>query len=245
MERIIFETEDGVQIVGDYLEAAKGAPTALLLHMMPATRMSWHPFMVKLCEAGFNSLAIDFRGHGESVRGQTSMYSAGSGVTKGRRFDLDNGFKTFDHKKFTDQEQQAKILDVRAAVAWLEKNRGVDKDNLVLIGASIGANLALQYMAEDPSIKKVVLLSPGFNYRGIKTDQLMKKLVPDQRVLLVASDDDEYSFKTVKELNRLALKNSELWEFSGLGHGTTMFERRPELMSEVVGWIKAFLNDKV
>lgn len=239
--KIIFQTEDGVEIVGEYREASKEAPWVLLLHMMPATRISWYPFMEKLRAVEFSSLAIDFRGHGESIR----------------KFSISNSqFSILDYKKFTDEEQQEKILDVRAAVEWLEKNKsltfsrgvrsrekvrdkGMRKDALVLVGASIGANLTLQYMTENPEIKKGVLLSPGLNYRGVKTDVLVKKLHPNQHVLLLASSDDTHgSFESIRELNRLNPTQAEKWEFSNLNHGTTMFDRKPELMNEVITWIQ-------
>ncbi len=222
MEKVIFETEDGVQIIGDYIEIVKEAPTALLLHMMPVTRVSWRAFAEKLRQAGFSSLAIDFRGHGDSIR----KFEARS--TK---------YETLDYKKFTDREQQEKILDVRGAIEWLEKDRGVSRDHVVIVGASIGANLALQCMTEEPTIKRGVLLSPGLDYRGVKTDIFVRRLNSNQKVLLIASYDDEYSSQTIRELNRLNSAQTELREFSDLGHGTDMFRHKPELMDQVVKWL--------
>lgn len=236
-EKVTFKTEDGVEIVGDYLSAGAGSPPVLLLHMMPATRASWHPFMDKLREAGFSSLAIDWRGHGESVKKfQISPLDKAGG--RDFRFQNTDKYEFLDYKKFSDKEQQAKILDIRAAVEWLEKNKGAREDSLLVVGASIGANLALQYLAENPGIKKAVLLSPGLDYRGVKTDVLVKRLNSGQKVLVAASADDEYSLESVRELNRLNPAQTELREFSGLGHGTTMFLKKAELVDEVIEWLK-------
>ena len=44
-----------------------------------------------------------------------------------------------------------------------------------LAGASIGANLALLDAADDPGVMSVALLSPGIDYRGLRTEAAMKK----------------------------------------------------------------------
>ena len=52
------------------------------------------------------------------------------------------------------------ILDVMAAKEFL------DKEKNVVMGASIGANLAIKFANE---VDGAVSLSPSFNYKGIET----------------------------------------------------------------------------
>lgn len=222
-QKVSFQTSDGVIIVGDYVDAGAGALQALLLHMMPATRASYAQFTLKLREAGIASLAIDFRGHGESVKKFT---------------DNSSQFTVLDYRKFSDAEQQAKILDVRAAIEWLTRNKQVTKSRLVVVGASIGANLALQYLAENPEVLAAVLLSPGLDYRGVITQPLAQLVKPTQALYFAASADDEYSLTTNRTLYALTRAKKQLKEFQTAGHGTTMFEREPALMSELIGWIR-------
>src|SRR3990172_1406945 len=158
MKKVMFKTKDGVEIYGLYTESENwSAPAVLLLHMMPAVKESWREFQEKLREAGFQSLAIDERGHGESV------------WKDGERI---------DYKNFTDAEQQEKILDVEVAMRFLAE-RGVESESVAVAGASIGANLALQYQAEHSEIKAAVLLSSGLNYRGVETEPLAKRILPE------------------------------------------------------------------
>lgn len=212
-ETVRFITADGVEIVGDYLSSEPGAPVVLLLHMMPADRTSWRPFADRLRTAGYGSLAIDLRGHGESVN---------------------QGNRTLNYKQFGDAEHQASIRDVEAAASFL-KERG--SGQVMLAGASIGANFALQYLKEHPEVPAAILLSPGANYRGIKTEPFMRALAPHQRVLFAASREDEYSFETIQALAAVKSEGVTKVEFDGLGHGTTMFERKQELMDEVISWL--------
>ena len=60
-------TIDGVALIGEWTLPAGATTAALLLHMMPATRQSWRGLVQALSAANIASLAIDLRGHGESV----------------------------------------------------------------------------------------------------------------------------------------------------------------------------------
>jgi len=214
-EKVNFDTEDGVIIYADHYASGVDGPSALLLHMMPATKESWSAFATALLSAGFSHvLAIDLRGHGESVH---------------------QGNARLDYKQFEDADHQAKMMDVDAAVRWLE-GQGVAKERLALVGASIGANLAIAYGAEHGEIPAVVALSPGLDYRGVTTPDKVAKYRSGQGLYLVASEEDELSFKTDREL--AAIKNGTIVkEFRGAGHGTAMFDKAPGLMAEVVEWL--------
>ncbi|MBI3671574.1 alpha/beta fold hydrolase, partial [Candidatus Azambacteria bacterium] len=165
MEKVIFKTKDGVDIHGSYFKTGdNNAPAVILLHMMPATKESWYDMQEKMATAGFQSLAIDFRGHGESI--------------------LKNGLE-INYQNFNDKEQQEKIYDVEAAVKFFEE-KGIPKGKISLVGASIGANLALQYQSENKEIKTSVLISPGLDYRGVTTEDKISKLSGEQSVLFAS-----------------------------------------------------------
>jgi alpha-beta hydrolase superfamily lysophospholipase len=208
-ERIVLKTSDRVEIVGTYRNTGQ-SKIAILLHMMPMTKESWDEFATRLLEVGYASVAIDERGHGESTM---------------------NG--TLDYKKFTNAQQQAKRLDVEAAIAFAKAN-GFLEDKMVVIGASIGANLAIQALVDHPDIPFAVALSPGLDYHGVKTDSAITKLRDTQKVVLVASDDDSESFKSVFVLQKNNPSQTILIKRSGLGHGTWMTDKDPKLVQEVL-----------
>lgn len=211
-ERIVLQTTDKIEIIGSFQNNAHHH-AALLLHMMPATKESWDPWVKPLNEKDFATFAIDERGHGQSTM---------------------NG--KLNYKAFGDDEQQKKIHDVSAALAFLHAQGFVSSD-VVVIGASIGANLAIQTLVLHPEITLAIALSPGLDFRGIKIDDLIQQLHAQQKVLLVASDDDEYSFKTNQTLHRLNPQQTVLMERKGIGHGTTMTENDPELMKELFSYL--------
>lgn len=219
-EKISFLTSDKVEIVGSLVraEGAKGA--AVLLHMMPATKESWAPFASALSARGLSSLAIDLRGHGESVRQED---------------------RTLDYRAFGEEEQRAKRLDVEAAVARLAQE-GIGPDRLVLAGASIGANLAIRHAADQQAIRACLALSPGLDYRGVTTEDAVGRLHEGQGLFLAGSEEDAYSFASVETLARAAERlHPVVRRLKGAGHGTAMLERDPGLLREAADWLAARL----
>lgn len=216
-EPVHFATADDVTIVGEYYAGPPGGPAAILVHMMPATKESWREFVPKLVARGFSVLAIDLRGHGGSVVGPKGA---------------------LDYRTFTDAEHQASIRDVEASVQWLMETHGVSESRIALVGASIGANLAIGYGAVHDATPAVVALSPGLEYRGVTTSEKVAAFGRNTALLLIASDNDGYSFMTDKHLASLA-PSAELRELHGAGHGTAMFDADPALMDNLAAWIAA------
>lgn len=215
-ERIAFLTSDGIEIHGTLVraEGAKGA--ALLLHMMPAVKESWEAFSSALAALGVASLAIDLRGHGGSVR---------------------QGERILDYRSFGDADHQATRLDVEAA-ADLLRRQGFGADRLVVVGASIGANLAIRHAAEHPEVRACLALSPGLAYRGVATEDAASRLTARQGLFLAASEEDAYSFTSIEALERAAKgAQTSVRRLKDAGHGTTMFERDPGLMREAAEWL--------
>lgn len=201
--KVSFKTSDNVNIVGNFYDA-KSDKNVILLHMFSRNKESWQDFPKELQRNGFNVLAIDLRGHGES--------------------DLD--YNKFSDKDFDDIEK-----DVQAASDFMSsKNNG----KLYIIGASIGANTALNY-AYTHDLYKIVLLSPGLNFKGIKTDA--SGLIIN--VLFVVSKDDAYSLESVNKLSsQLQGKSSkEIKIYEKAGHGTNMFVEK-DLSSFIIEWLK-------
>ncbi|MEK7465033.1 MAG: hypothetical protein AAB591_01295, partial [Patescibacteria group bacterium] len=164
----------------------------------------------------------DLRGHGESQGGPP-----GASLAKGGP----NGYKNF-----SDAEHQASRLDAEAGVEFL-KSKGIE--SVYQGGASIGANLALQYLAEHADAKAALLLSPGLDYRGVTTESAARSLKPGQSVYYIASRDDQYSADTIQRLYDVTPSGvrKEIKFFETAGHGTTIFEREPAFMDELAGWL--------
>lgn len=213
-EHVTFRTSDNFSIIGDWYHAP-GERGALLLHMMPATRESWKSVAQALQGAGISVLAIDLRGHGESSFGP-------------------NGYQ-----QFSDDEHQLSIRDVEAGIAFL-KEKGIT--DISLGGASIGANLAFQYMAKHHEISSAFLLSPGLNYRGIETENTAQLLSATQQVYFIGDEDDMRSSGAsaaamARRLYELTPAKKDIKLTKGAGHGTDILKANSELVQELVLWL--------
>lgn len=223
METIRLVTSDNITLSANYWNGS-GTKGTVLLHMMPTTKESWMQFAEMLFKKGFHVIAVDLRGHGASDGGP-------------------DGYRLFD-----DAEHQASVNDVEAAVEFLHSQNA---KAISLVGASIGANLALWYGAEHHEIQSLVLLSPG-NYRGIDTAPLVLKLSPNQLVFFASSEDDVRSAGNNAEFNRILYESvpesvqKKLIVYKNAGHGTDMLrlaeigglgKENPDLAKEIIEWI--------
>lgn len=212
-----FQTNDGMEIVGDYFEAPKSsqpAPAALLIHMFRTDRTTWKSLIPPLHGAGFAVLAIDLRGHGDSASAQGS--------------ELKPRLERQDPGVFRDM-----LRDVEAAHAWLLGQDGVDKARFVVVGASVGASLAIDYAARDRSVDGVVMLTPGTGYMGL--DSVTPAMRYGARpVLLVSVEDDRKAVDLLAKMNPAATPHVE---GRGTGHGTRIFEVVPGMTGRVVEFL--------
>lgn len=218
------KTADGVTIVGSW-SAPKDAsqPSLILLHMLTRQRHDWDGPTTELQKSGYGVLSIDLRGHGVSVMRNGQVIS----------------FKQFSAADFNNM-----VLDVAAAVDFVKSQEGVNRDAVALVGASIGANVALSYAASHPDIKAVVLLSPGLDYRGVKTEGAMKKY-GGRPVLFMASSEDGYAADSAKKLATIGGKSGKQSTgkqkslmLRGVGHGTDMLMSRPSLLGEITAFLQ-------
>jgi alpha-beta hydrolase superfamily lysophospholipase len=123
--------------------------------------------------------------------------------------------------------------DVRAAVAWLKGN-GV-KD-LSLVGAQLGANLALHAAAADTDIDRLVLLSPGLNIQGVRIVAPIATF-SGRPLMLVASRGDPVSSKAATLLEAQSKGETTLILTDGGARGAGMLNTDNTLEGTVLAWL--------
>ncbi|MCL5016070.1 MAG: alpha/beta fold hydrolase [Patescibacteria group bacterium] len=218
MEKVWLQTKDNKKIAGLYYETDNPKGWVIYLHMMPAAKESWNKLAEELSKKGYTGIAIDFRGHGESDGGPDG------------------------YKDFSDSEHGAAINDIEAADKFLEK-KGVKKGKGIVVGASIGANLALQYITSHLEYTIGVLLSPGINYHGVDTITAAEKMPPQDRLMFVSSEDDVGNTDQVKKITHSlpdGVYNKEI-VYKTAGHGTNMFKtgEDPNLLEALVSFAES------
>lgn len=199
-----------------YGRPASSSRTFVCLPMMGHTRSSFSPLrdsLVAICKrtdsVNFNLPTFrifDLRGHGRSI---------------------ERGTVRLNYKTMPEAEFAKYPGDLEKAL------RG--STGLTLIGASIGANTAALVTETLKGVDRLVLLSPGMNYRGLEPADALMTFTG--QILLVASSGDEYSYNSVRELASLNPDHSTLMIFDGDAHGTDIINDNPAAMRALVDWL--------
>jgi alpha-beta hydrolase superfamily lysophospholipase len=213
---VALRSEDGVALAATFYEAPRQpAPAVILLHMQTRSREDWQAFAHRLADSGIHALAIDFRGHGGSGAGPAG----------------DDGQPNLSRL----------VLDVQAARAYLAgRPEAVRGSAIGLLGASIGANVAILQASADTSIRSLALLSPGLDYRSLRTEAALRKY-GSRPALLVAAGDDPYALRSVRELAKAGEGLREVRTLGPAGHGTVMLSRDADLERALVDWFQRTL----
>jgi pimeloyl-ACP methyl ester carboxylesterase len=132
-------------------------------------------------------------------------------------------------------------IDVKAAKSFLRERTDTMPTSIGIAGASIGANAALLDAAEDPGVLSVALLSPGIDYRGLRTEAAMKKYGA-RPALLVGSTKDPYAWRSIRHLGAIGPGMREVRLTDTVAHGTVLLSRDPELIGALVDWFRRTLS---
>jgi len=223
-------TADDVGISALYYPVpADPAPAVLLLHGFAANRDQWGAFPGILQRNGIAVLSIDLRGHGESTRKLTAQ-----------------GPELVDYHKFTSRDFQDMFMDVEASIDWLLDQPGINKNRIGIVGASVGANIALRYTLYNEDLAALLLLSPGMVYKDVRTDDAMKRLGPVP-LRIAVSRYDSFAFESAKrlmEIRKEAGRSSDTNELiicTGNLHGAPMLAGVKDLPTILADWLKQVL----
>jgi dienelactone hydrolase len=126
--------------------------------------------------------------------------------------------------------------DVDEAMHWLRFTLPKD-DQISIIGASVGANLALRAGTRHPRVKPIIMLSPGMQLWEVGITEAITEY-ENRPLLLVAAQDDAYPYDSVNQLYDPANDTHQLEIYPGAEHGTQLLNSHPELTALMLDWIE-------
>ncbi len=147
-------------------------------------------------------------------------------------FDL-RGHGENEISEITQEDFDKMSSDVEFALEYLNKQK---INEVSIIGASIGANIGLNYAARDPKIHRVVLVSPGIEYQGINTLDSIKRY--NRPLLIMASEEDEYSWNSSNKLFSLSPSKVRLEPYKGDLHGTDLLKQNQTTRNLLIKWLE-------
>jgi len=222
-QMVEFTTEDGVTLSGTFFPAAEpAAPVVVLMHWAPGSQEDWFaPNM------GWPQLALILQNRDEAAAlpDREASYNV---LTINFRGYAPSGGST-DHNQM--------YLDALAAVAYAKTLEGVDPDRVLTVGASIGADGAVDGCPEGACLA-AISLSPG-SYIGVPYTQAVIDTGDTTSVLCVASEGDGPSPAACQDAQEAVPDRVETQIYEGNAHGMDMFplDQQPNLLNLVLGFI--------
>lgn len=136
------------------------------------------------------------------------------------------------------EDWEAALTDVQTWLDWIREQDGVRDEAVAIIGASIGANLALIGCAADEQCATAIALSPGLDYFNVAPSDAFANGLTEKSALLVASYGDNYSASSVKQFLAIARGDVAVRLYTGRDHGTEYFNEHLEsLTTFVIAWL--------
>jgi dienelactone hydrolase len=191
-------------------------PAVIFLHQGGSSKEEWTalPIFQDVTKAGMVAFALDIRGHGGS--------------------DGEADFTTL----FDDPDQAPR--DLMAAMNWLAKSNAVDMDRVAVVGASIGANLAVVAAGTDRfEVRTVVAISA-------KTSAVhnlaggVEKVSHLRSVFMIAAELEEDGKRALwaEEIFNAAEDPRQIEIVSGSKqHGVSIFSDDPSLQNKILSWL--------
>jgi len=205
-----------------------GAPLVVMLPMMGRAHDSYAPLVHGLYVAASkasiagqktsipNILTVDLRGHGESVISGKDTLS----------------FQTMPDAQFKKYPDDVKTLIDRLLA---DKSLRINRQGIILVGASIGANTAIMTAPLLKGVTKVAMLSPGLDYHSLKPAEAMKEFTG--KVFVGACENDSYAAESSTSLTEMAPEHTVIHIYLGHDHGTNIILNNKKAMSQLADWL--------
>jgi pimeloyl-ACP methyl ester carboxylesterase len=215
------EKKEGA-VEADVPPAKVQTPLIILFHMLSGNQWDWKTLPKTLYEKGYAVLTLDLRGHGDSTYKKKTI----------------NVWREFDEAEWAKLAQDPQVW-----LKMIRKNPAlncVNTHQLGLIGASMGANIAIQYAGSNPKeVMATAMLSPGIDYRGVKTLEPIKKA--QGAFFFIASQEDAYAVSSSETLYKTASGHRKMKVFKDAGHGTDILVSTPALEQDLADWLLSVL----
>lgn len=215
MEEVSFQTQDKLTIIGSWVtpqtleRTTQKRPTAILLHDYGFNRREWGIFIPDLVERGFNVLAFDLRGHGQSKEGGPPS---------------------------VEYLMSVGVQDVEAALKWVESQKITDKKHVNLIGVGVGADIVFLGAGQlQKKIRTAVVISP--TYSTVLAGNLMSE--EPRAILFCASTKSYNGMGALaaETLSNFTKEPKKVVVYNSAAHGFTLFYKHPEIKQEILSWI--------
>ena len=212
---VTFPTADGVQLHATWKPSPGGAaaPAVLLVHAFSRERRDLAELADELGARGLSTLAIDLRGHGESV------------WKGGARIGLSPSLQT---------SPSAFPRDVEAACAWL-KGRA---SRVGVVGLSLSGNLAALATAAGWAEAGVAVSAYADRLPALAGS----RPTTPRGLLVLASEADPGRVESARTLDAAGQEPKAVAVFPGAAHALDLLTLEPDAKKAAIEWLEARLS---
>jgi alpha-beta hydrolase superfamily lysophospholipase len=204
---VCFATRDGWVLQGHVWNAEDDeVPSAMLVHGLNEQHARYHDLADRLAADGWRVVAMDTRGHGDSVN-----------LTSGESRTVN---------EFSNRDLYAVLADLEATQTYF----GQAPD--LAIGASVGANQVLVHAAEHANVSQIALLSPSMGQGELSASEPNRAY--EGAIHYMSSVEDRRATRAVERLSANHTSPHETTVFEEKGHGTGMLDE--ETIDVLVDW---------
>ena len=207
-----FQTYDLVKLRASF-ELPQGVPApipaVLFLHGYGEDRKVWQDFQKQFLQQGWAVMALDLRGHGESlIKNQRPLQASPEWRNNPREFPL----------------------DVAPALDWLKKQPRLNSSKIVIVGYDVGANLALLASGKLREVRTVVAVNPNAK-ESLQIAGSSQDFVPRSALVVV---EDAAQAESIKPFAKQPFRSLVL----PVTGGTAQTFQKKSLSDAIFQWLK-------
>jgi len=216
-ETLVEVESQGWKLIGDLQlpSANTPVPAVIMFNRARGTRAEYKDLAEALAKRGIASLRIDLPGHGESTN--LGKFVPGEVPRSPMIWDA-----------------EVQVKDVHA---YLKSNSKIDANKICIIGGSYSGEESAEAGRLFGYANAYVMLSPG-SFSEESTVAIDESKVP---WLYITAKEDPYLTK-ITALIQEKSKTAEVLILPGGGHGSTLFNGRPELNERIAVWVESVVK---
>ena len=206
-------------------------PVIVFAHQFGTTHIIWSEFAKELREKGYATLLIDLRGHGLSIIQNGKENKIIFKEKFSAIVDLISFFRKSNRKVNFSKIPE----DIALWIDYLIENEKIDPEQIILIGASLGATSIIPVVSMH-DISAIVCISPGSP--TIIGEEIIKLSLSSYMnpAMFISSLNDPLGSEKYSRFYMRETNNGTLLIVSGKGHGVI-------LLKKVKGYILEFLKN--
>lgn len=216
------QTSDEMMLVGTLTVPPKAtikekAPLVILLHSLGSDRTIYKSLSEKLKEKGIASLALDLRGHHDSItrlNGKKSYWQSYSNIV---------------YEKYPN--------DIISVLDFIKENYvAIDVDRVGFLGADVSANASIIASSNTKyNVKTLVLVSPSMSFKNLKTATPLVSY-GEKPITIIVTRGDIYHYNAANELKKYAQGEVNLIPVKSGGTGDVILKLNPSLEETITDW---------